>query len=237
MESTKTCSKCGISKPLDEFNNQKTSKDGKRSECKECVRDTNKKYYQNHKEEAAKWHKEWYEEHKDEIIRKEGNLPMYENKYCTQYLGIVVAERLVKHVFKDVEMMPFGFPGYDLICNKGKKINVKASTAHVEQNKSSTMNRWQFRPNYNKKCDYFLCMAFDNVDDLNPLYMWMIPAIEINHKSSTRISQSTIHKWDQWIMDINNTQTCCATMKEKSTPKITIDKALPLSKIFNRSIS
>ena len=34
---TKTCTKCGIDKPLNDYNNRKDSKDGKRSDCKECV--------------------------------------------------------------------------------------------------------------------------------------------------------------------------------------------------------
>ena len=33
---TKTCTKCGTNKPLNDYNNRKDSKDGKRSRCKEC---------------------------------------------------------------------------------------------------------------------------------------------------------------------------------------------------------
>lgn len=36
MEETKVCSKCGVEKPLVEFGKRKTSKDGRRGECKEC---------------------------------------------------------------------------------------------------------------------------------------------------------------------------------------------------------
>jgi superfamily II helicase len=32
----KTCSKCNVNKPLDCFNNDKSKKDGKTSNCKDC---------------------------------------------------------------------------------------------------------------------------------------------------------------------------------------------------------
>ena len=36
MSSIKTCSKCGESKPVDDFQPRKTSKDGRRCACREC---------------------------------------------------------------------------------------------------------------------------------------------------------------------------------------------------------
>lgn len=33
----KTCSKCGQTKPLDEFSNRNRSRDGKESQCKQCI--------------------------------------------------------------------------------------------------------------------------------------------------------------------------------------------------------
>ena len=32
----RTCTKCGVTKPLDEFHKSKTGKDGVQSRCKEC---------------------------------------------------------------------------------------------------------------------------------------------------------------------------------------------------------
>lgn len=32
----KVCSKCGEMKPLEEFGNEKRTKDGKRAECRDC---------------------------------------------------------------------------------------------------------------------------------------------------------------------------------------------------------
>ena len=42
---TKICSKCGIEKPLNEFNRKRVNKDGRRAECKLCQRKAGKRYY------------------------------------------------------------------------------------------------------------------------------------------------------------------------------------------------
>lgn len=42
---TKVCTKCGESKPLDEYWNHPTGKHGKRPRCKDCVRTENSQYY------------------------------------------------------------------------------------------------------------------------------------------------------------------------------------------------
>ena len=201
MNSTKTCSVCGISKPLNEFHKNINTKDGKRSECKECRRDIANKYYQNHKEEMAKYHKEWYKKHKDEIRKQQGHVSMHKNKSCSSYLGIVIAERLCRHLFKDVQVMPYGNTGFDIICNKGKKIDVKSGCITLQYNKYPN---WAFHIENNTIPDFFILVAFDNRIDLNPLHMWMIPGKEINHKSTKSIRLSTIHKWDKWKRDIKD---------------------------------
>lgn len=195
----KTCTKCHKRKSIDEFHKNKSMNDGRASWCKQCSKEYDMDYYHNG---GGK--------------EKRGRISMYKNKNCAHYLGIVVAERLIKHLFNDVVMMPFGHPGYDMICNRGKKINVKASTINARQNKNSIMNTWKFNINYNKNCDFFLLMAFDNVIDCNPLNAWIIPGNEINNKSGLRISLRNIHRWNAWKMDLDNAQACCDLMKEKN---------------------
>ena len=209
-EKTKTCTTCHTVKPLDEFYKQKKGKYGKTSVCKEC----RKEYQKENKEHIKKQSKEYYEYGGGR--EKQGWKSMYKNKSSPQFIGIVVAERLIKHLFNDFEMMPPNFPGYDAVCNKGKKINIKASTAHMQQNKNSVTNTWLFAVRKNKVPDFFLCMSFDNVIDLNPLFAWLIPGSEVNTQTGIRISSSTIHKWDKWKMDLNNAQSCCDLMKKKS---------------------
>lgn len=49
-EITKTCTKCGETKPLSEFYNQKGRKFGKSPRCKACAKNQNDKYYLEHRE-------------------------------------------------------------------------------------------------------------------------------------------------------------------------------------------
>jgi len=222
MQPTKTCSKCHKTKPLDEFYNHKKTRDGKTTECKECSKKYQRKYNQEHKErintrnqkykkehkrEASKQNKEWYER---TGRQQKGKISMYEDKLCPAYLGIVIAERLVRHLFNDVEVMPYGNPGFDFICNKGKKIDVKSSCTQISPEKYV---RWKFVVDHNITTDFFILVAFDNRTDINPLYLWMIPGKEVNDQGSISISPSTIHKWDKWKRDINDAQICCTEMK------------------------
>lgn len=218
----KKCSKCGILKPLDEFHKQKSSKSGRRSHCIAC----RKEYRDIHPKEIKAKRKEYYDNGGREVRKRQyeerggreraGHLSMYENKSCSSYLGVVIAERLCRHLFKDVEVMRNGNPSFDIICNKGKKIDVKSSTTYIRQNLYSTVNSWDFTIRRNKNCDYFICVAFDNVFDVNPLYIWMIPASEVNDIPKIQISSTTTHKWDKWKRSIEEVQLCCTTMKENN---------------------
>ena len=215
MNLTKTCTKCGITKPLNEFYNHKASKDGKYPQCKKCKRDINNKYHQKHKEEIAIYHKKYNQEHIDEIRKQQCHISMYENKSCASYLGIVIAERLCRHLFKDVQVMPNNNMGFDIICNKGKKIDVKSASVTFKHGNP----KWTFRIDYNTTADYFVLIAFDNRTDLNPLYLWMIPGKEINENSSKSIRPSTVHKWDKWKRDIKDAQLCCNEIKAEQGGK------------------
>ena len=138
---------------------------------------------------------------------KRGGMPMSENKKCAAYLGVHVAERVLRHLFNDVEVMPYGNPGYDIICNMGKKIDVKGGCI-LKNN-----NGWTFRIAHNVIADYFICVAFDNREDLNPLHIWMLPGEKFNHLTGASISQSTIHKWDEYKQDIDKIIACCDILK------------------------
>lgn len=204
MNVKKECSKCHKVKPFSEFHLRKSSKDGRQPRCKKCNNEISKKYYQEHREQR----KDYYEK----VVRKRmGHLPMCENKKCSSYLGVVIAERLCRHLFKDVEVMPYGNTAYDIVCNRGKKIDVKSSTMTLQHNKYP---RWAFKINLNTTADYFILVAFDNRSDFNPLHMWMIPGSEVNKQTKASIRPSTLHKWSRWERDIKDAQLCCVEMKE-----------------------
>ena len=136
---------------------------------------------------------------------------MSENKECSSFLGVFVAERVLSHVFRDVEVMPYGNKGFDFICNNGKKIDVKS--ACIRRSSSGTL-RWAFSIKRNKIADYFLCLAFDSREDLNPLHAWLLPGEKLNRFIGTSIHPSTINKWDDYKLDINKVVSCCNSMKE-----------------------
>lgn len=138
--------------------------------------------------------------------RKRGQRPMNENKECSTFLGVHIAERVLGHVFKDVEVMPYGNHGYDFICNHGKIIDVKSAC------KCKNIS-WAFHIGRNMIPDYFLCLAFDNREDLNPLHVWLLTGSKFNHLVSTTIRPSTIHKWDEYKLDIAKIATCCEAMR------------------------
>ena len=131
---------------------------------------------------------------------------MSDNTNCSQYLGIAVNERLIRLHFKDVEVFPYGHPGFDFICNKNMKIDAKSSCLHKD-------GQWLFNIKQNVEADYFLCVAYDNREDLNIVHVWLIPGRDVNDHVSITISPGTIHKWDKYIYDIEGFSSCCNVMK------------------------
>ena len=134
------------------------------------------------------------------------------NKNCPNYLGVTIAEQLLAKVFNNVEVMPHNNPGFDFKCNQGYMIDVKSATKEKNRNK----NIWAFDINYNKIADYFLCLAFDNRKNLNPMHIWLIPSRKINHLSTLRLSESTLNKWFQCELTdkLDKVILCCNIMRD-----------------------
>ena len=138
--------------------------------------------------------------------RQQGERPYNENKECPSFLGVHVAERVLSHIFKNVKRMSMNNPGFDFICNRGKKIDVKSACLFKN-------SRWHFRIRRNTIADYFLLLAFDNREDLNPLHVWLIPGSKLNHLMTTSISPSSIHKWDKYRLDVSKVIECCNVIR------------------------
>lgn len=100
------------------------------------------------------------------------SLQLSDNKQCSNFLGVYIAERLLSKVFENVQRMPYGNKGYDFICNKGYKIDVKSACLNSN-------NVWLFGIKKNKVPEYFLFLAFDNRKDLTPNHIWLIKGTEI----------------------------------------------------------
>lgn len=146
---------------------------------------------------------------------------MYEDKNSALYLGVVVAERVLSKVFEEVKRMHHGNPGFDFICKNGYKIDVKSSCLH----KTGNHTFWKFNINKNKIADYFLLLAFDNREDLNPKRIWLIKGTEIinacllNNKESLDITNNKKgrrkYKKYRQTDKLRKTVACCDIMKEE----------------------
>ena len=68
----KICRICGNLKSLEDFHLKKGTPDGHRNECKECVKDIQKKYKEtpDFKEKQKEYDKKRYKELRDETIQK-----------------------------------------------------------------------------------------------------------------------------------------------------------------------
>lgn len=62
MSASKTCSKCRVEKPLDDFHRNASKPDGRKSACKACLRDRNREY-------AHRWHAEHPEKAREKSRR------------------------------------------------------------------------------------------------------------------------------------------------------------------------
>jgi len=194
------CLKCGVK--LTDENWYKASKKHGTKLCKICERAYKNKWSHDNREK--------YRESAREYTYRNGVKPMSENKECSQYLGCHIAERVLSKVFEDIKVMPTHNHGYDFICNKGKKIDVKSSCA---RKKNSGVLGWSFDIKRNTIPDYFLCIAFDDRDNLNPLHLWLLPADKCNHLSATTIRESTLYKWDTYKLDVSKVVECCEEIR------------------------
>ena len=169
--------------------------------CREC-----------HSKRSQKWVAENHERHLANCTRtsrKNGHRSMHENKECPAYLGISVTEKLIYQYFRDAIRMRNGNPGYDIVCNRGKLIEVKSSCLLKG-------GGWYFNIRYNTTAEYFVLVAWDNREDLNIQHVWLIPGEVLSHLKGTRISPSNVDKWSQYEKDVTKMLACCNAMKEES---------------------
>lgn len=106
------------------------------------------------------------------LHNKGKNIPMSINKDCSAYLGVHIAERLLPYIFESPRMMPYGNPGFDVICKNEFKIDIKSACIGEE-------DAWRFPVRYNKIANYFMFIGFNNRKDLNVLFILLINGDEL----------------------------------------------------------
>ena len=171
--------------------------------CRNCRRDYKQEYQHKNPGHLRDQTREW-------LHRTGRNKPMNENKNCAAYLGVHIAEQVLSIAFKNVKVMPYGNPGFDFICGGGYMIDVKSSCRHHHENRA---DYWLFTINKNRIADYFLCLAFDNRESLNPEHLWLIPAGNINNRMGVSISETVLDRWAEYALDIDQISACCNTMR------------------------
>lgn len=209
MTLTKRCPICKKTKEYKEFY---TYKSGKRngeiqSYCRKCASLKASEWKKQHRLQASE-----YELQRVHLNGK--HRPLSEAINCPAYLGTYIAERALSRFFKNITRMKNCNKGYDFICGKNFKIDVKSSCAKIKHHKSQT---WRFNIGKNTIADYFLCLAFDNRENLEPKHVWLIPGNLINDKHDIRISntQKSIKRYEQYEHPLDNVITCCNEMKTK----------------------
>lgn len=140
--------------------------------------------FKSYKEQVADWR------------HKTGRCePIGQNKAASQYLGVYIAEGVLSKIFNGIQRMPYNNKGFDFLCLKGLKIEVKSSClVLLKAPNGEIIPRWQFEIGKNKIADYFLLVAFDNRIDLIPQHIWLIKSSEIvgrNRNSRMPINQKT----------------------------------------------
>ena len=217
------CYKCGV-----ELTDENRSSSGG-NKCKSCQSKYQKEYRAANIDTLRAKHRQWYIDNK-EIIKKRSNdrhkahrdednlrkrehnysmgaKPMSENKDCPVFLGVWIAEQVLAKVFKNVERMPYGNPGFDFICGNGYRVDSKAVC--VNKNKPA----WTFNIRKNKIADFFALLAFDNRQDLNPQHIWLVPGDVVNHGNGVYIGIAGVDKWKQYELPIGKVISCCNVMK------------------------
>lgn len=93
--------------------------------------------------------------------------PIKENRMDTRFLGVYIAENGINKIYEGSERMRINNQGYDIICPKGYKTDVKATVLN-------RYNEFNFAINKNKIADYFVLVAFNNIIELEPLHIWTV---------------------------------------------------------------
>ena len=64
---SKTCTKCGETKPLDDFHRDKTGAGGRKPHCKECVREYKRRYYEENRDKERERNRRYHGENRDKV--------------------------------------------------------------------------------------------------------------------------------------------------------------------------
>jgi len=192
------CRKCG--KELTDETWSPSYRKANNRICRECSSKQSQKWIaENHERQLANCTR---------TSRRNGKLSMHDNKECPSYLGIIVTEKLIDNTFDNAERMPNNNHGYDVICGRGRLVEIKGACL----NKAGG---WVFNTRQNTTAEYFMLVAYDDRKNLNIQHVWRIPINVLSHLTQASIRPSTVDKWSQYEQDPDKMLACCNAMKEE----------------------
>jgi hypothetical protein len=189
----RTCTKCGINKPEEAFSKNTHISDGLNRKCKECISKTAR----------------------DRLHKLGVYNPYYANPTCSQYLGVHVAERVLVATFNKVDRAPLNTPGFDFVCGRGYKVDVKSACRQPQHESKNT--RWSFNIRKNMVADYFICLAFDHRNTLVPEHVWIIPSDKVSHLTGLSIADSSasLKKWSGFEKPVDGVASACDHLRSQ----------------------
>jgi hypothetical protein len=124
------------------------------------------------------------------------------------YLGIHIAEKKLMEVFENAKRMPYANPGYDFICGKGFKIDVKASCRRYRKGRKGEIiiPFWQFNIDKNTMADYFFCIAYTDRISQKIEHIWLVPGQRVNYLRGLYISPSEKSQsiWRNYELEVDS---------------------------------
>ena len=63
----KTCTKCGETKPLDDFHRYRSGAGGRRARCRECVAEDKRRHYEENRDKVLESRRRYHEENRDKV--------------------------------------------------------------------------------------------------------------------------------------------------------------------------
>jgi hypothetical protein len=152
-----------------------------------------------------------YVKHRRHILNQ--NLPLNENPSCASYLGVYISETVLSKIYNSIARTPYGTRGYDFVCGKGLKIDVKSSC------RGKNIPGWSFYPNKNHIADFFICLAFDSRENLIPLHVWIIPGPKVNHLTGFSIRDSALGAWKTFERPLGEIPELTSLLKRTGSQK------------------
>ena len=83
---SKTCTKCGETKSLDDFHRDKTGVGGRRPDCKECVREYKRRYHEENRDKRLECARRYHEENRD-ILNQGSKIRQVQNTRTSNLLA------------------------------------------------------------------------------------------------------------------------------------------------------